>query len=105
MHIRPEMRARYPKDWALRSRVHPVLPRSKPGPVVRSGEQGPHPVTGSEVVLTVAHMYDRRPEAAEPGCRGIVQAQRNSVGFVLAMMDFQSKGIGWTFSTSPYHRP
>ena len=40
MHIRPEMRARYPKDWALRSRVHPVLPRSKPGPVVRSGEQG-----------------------------------------------------------------
>ena len=47
MPIRPEMKARYPKDWW------------------RGAENyKPHPITGSKVVLTTAHVYDHRPEAA-----------------------------------------
>jgi hypothetical protein len=62
--IRPENRARYPADWKLRS--HFVR-------FVRAGgrcewcdaEHGkPHPITGSTVVLTAAHVHDHRPEAA-----------------------------------------
>ena len=64
MPIRPEMRARYPRDWALRSRfVRFVRAR---GRCERCGaEHGrPHPLTGSIVVLTTAHVFDDRPEAS-----------------------------------------
>lgn len=60
MPIRPENRARYPTDWPEISRRI----RDKAGnkcewcPAV-NGE--PHPVTGSKVVLTVAHL-DHTPE-------------------------------------------
>ncbi len=64
MPIRPEMRARYPRDWKLRSRfVRLYRARGKCewcGAV--NGE--PHPITGSKVVLTTAHVFDHRPEAA-----------------------------------------
>ena len=64
MPIRPENRARYPKDWALRSRfIRTYRARNRCewcGAV--NGEA--HPVTGSRVVLTVAHVHDDRPEAA-----------------------------------------
>lgn len=63
MPIRPENRCRYPADWAIRSRfVRFVRGRGRCewcGAV--HGE--PHPVTGSIVVLTTAHVYDDRPEA------------------------------------------
>ena len=64
MPIRPEMRARYPADWALRSRfVRFVRARGKCEWC--GAEHGkPHPVTGSRVVLTTAHVYDDRPEAS-----------------------------------------
>ena len=64
MPIRPEMRARYPKDWALRSRFVRFY-RAKNRCEwcgARNGE--PHPITGSTVVLTAAHVFDHRPEAA-----------------------------------------
>lgn len=64
MPIRPEMKSRYPADWGLRSRfVRHVRARNRCewcGAV--NGE--PHPDTGSKVVLTCAHVFDYRPEAA-----------------------------------------
>jgi len=64
MPIRPENRARYPKDWPLRSRfVRFVRARGLcEWCGARHGE--PHPITGSTVVLTTAHVHDDRPEAA-----------------------------------------
>ena len=64
MPIRPENRARYPADWALRSRFVRLV-RAK-GRCEWCGAQNgqPHPVTGSRVVLTAAHVHDHRPEAA-----------------------------------------
>lgn len=63
MPIRHENRMRYPKDWKLRSRfVRFVRARGKCewcGAV--HGE--PHPITGSKVVLTTAHVWDDSPEA------------------------------------------
>ena len=64
MPIRPEMRKRYPADWKLRSRfVRTVRARNR---CERCGAENglPHPRTGSKVVLTCAHIYDDRPEAA-----------------------------------------
>jgi len=64
MPIRPENRARYPRDWKLRSRfVRFYRARGKCewcGAV--NGEA--HPITGSKVVLTTAHVHDHRPEAS-----------------------------------------
>lgn len=64
MPIKPENRARYPKDWKLRSRFVRVV-RAKNRCEWCGAENGkPHPITGSKVVLTTAHVYDHRPEAA-----------------------------------------
>ena len=63
MPIRKEMRQRYPEDWALRSRFVRFH---------RAGNRcewcGVHNYTlredtGAVVVLTAAHVYDKRPEA------------------------------------------
>ena len=66
MPIRTEMRARYPKDWRVRLRL--VRNYRSRGRCEWCGavNGSPHPVTGSRVVLTVAHVYDKRPEAASP---------------------------------------
>ena len=64
MPIRPENKARYPKDWKLRSRfVRFVRARNR---CEWCGAQNyeAHPITGARVVLTVAHIYDDRPEAS-----------------------------------------
>ncbi len=64
MPIRAENRGRYPRDWKLRSRfVRLSRARNQCGWCGAVNGQ-PHPVTGSRVVLTVAHVYDERPEAA-----------------------------------------
>ncbi len=64
MPIKPENRNRYPKDWRLRSRFVRKY-RAKNRCEWCSAENGkPHPVTESKVVLTCAHVYDKRPEAA-----------------------------------------
>lgn len=65
MPIRPENRARYPKDWKLRSRfVRFVRARNRCEWCGAQNDQ-PHPVTGSKVVLTCAHVYNHAPERAE----------------------------------------
>lgn len=61
MPIAPERRAEYPADWAAIS----LRVRQRAGWVCefcRQARQGePHPVTGSRVVLTVAHLdHDHR---------------------------------------------
>lgn len=64
MPILPENRARYPKDWKLRSRfVRFVRARGK-CEWCGAAHGTPHPVTGSVVVLTTAHVFDHSPEAA-----------------------------------------
>lgn len=71
MPIRPENRSRYPKTWA--SVVRPaILTRaddrcegSPAYPNCRADNGAPHPVTGSKVVLTIAHL-DHTPENCEP---------------------------------------
>ena len=64
MPIRPEMKNRYPADWKLRSRFVRFY-RAKNKCEWCGAENGkPHPVTGSKVVLTTAHVYDHRPESA-----------------------------------------
>jgi len=70
MPIRPENRSRYPKDWpAIRERI-----RARSGdrcegspayPDCRAVNGEAHPVTGSRVVLTVAHL-DHQPEHNDP---------------------------------------
>ena len=64
MPIRPENRARYPKDWRLRSHFVRFV-RARGRCEWCDAEHGkPHPVTGSIVVLTSAHVHDDRPEAS-----------------------------------------
>lgn len=70
MPIRPENLKRYPIDWkSIRRRI---LKRAKnkcegsPAyPNCRAGNLTPHPVTGSCVVLTIAHL-DHTPENCDP---------------------------------------
>ena len=64
MPIRPENRHRYPADWARRSRFVRFYRSRNRCEWCGCENHQPHPVTGSRVVLTVAHVYDRRPEAA-----------------------------------------
>ena len=63
MPIREEMRARYPTDWALRSKfIRFYRARNQCewcGVVTHTLRDG----TGAMVVLTVAHVYDKRSEA------------------------------------------
>ena len=64
MPIRPENRARYPADWKLRSRFVRFV-RARGRCEWCGAEHGqPHPVTGSKVILTTAHVFDDRPEAS-----------------------------------------
>jgi len=70
MPIRPENRDRYPKDWPAISRERRTAAGwrcegSPAYPDCRAVNGEPHPVTGSKVVLTVAHL-DHRPENVEP---------------------------------------
>ena len=64
MPIRPEMAARYPKDWKLRSRFVRFYRARNRCEWCGAANYEPHPITGSRVVLTVAHVWDHRPEAA-----------------------------------------
>jgi hypothetical protein len=64
MPIRPENKARYPADWKLRSRFVRLVRAQNRCEWCRAENGKPHPVTGSKVVLTAAHVFDHRPEAA-----------------------------------------
>ncbi len=70
MPIRPENKARYPKDWkaisqAVRDRAGNRCEGSPAFPDCRAANGQSHPVTGSKVVLTTAHL-DHTPENCEP---------------------------------------
>lgn len=62
MPIRPSMRKRYPRDWKLRSRFIRFY-RAK-NHCEWCGVENYSIRNGSKVVLTVAHVYDKRPEVA-----------------------------------------
>lgn len=64
MPIRPEMRGRYPADWKLRSFFVRFVRAGGRCEACGAEHGQPHPITGSRVVLTTAHVYDHRPEAA-----------------------------------------
>ena len=64
MPIVREMAGRYPADWTLRRRFI-IEYRAKQRCEwcgARNGE--PHPDTGNHVELTLAHVWDKRPEQA-----------------------------------------
>jgi 5-methylcytosine-specific restriction endonuclease McrA len=62
--IRPSERERYPSDWKLRSRFVRVVRSRGRCEWCGAANGQPHPVTGAMVVLTTAHVFDDRPEAA-----------------------------------------
>ena len=64
MPIRPENRDRYPKDWELRSRFVRFIRARNRCEWCGAENYKPHPITGSRVVLTTAHVHDKRPEAS-----------------------------------------
>lgn len=64
MPIRPENRARYPKDWRLRSHFVRFIRARGRCEWCGAENHKPHPKTGAYVVLTCAHVHDHRPEAA-----------------------------------------
>lgn len=63
MPIRPENKTRYPKDWKLRSRFIRFYRAKNRCEWCSAENYQPHPITGSKVILTVAHIFDDRPEA------------------------------------------
>ncbi len=79
MPFRPENRQRYPKDWAAISRR---IRHDRVGSRCEHAGCGaingqPHPITGSRVVLTVAHL-DHTPEnCAEGNLRAMCQLCHN----------------------------
>ena len=64
MPIRPEMRDRYPEDWERRSRFVIQYRARNRCEWCGAVNRRPHPITGSPVVLSAAHVYDHRPENA-----------------------------------------
>lgn len=78
MPIRDSERARYPKDWPaiskrIRERAGNRCEGSPAFPNCRAENGKPHPVTGSKVVLTCAHM-DHTPEnCADENLRALCQ--------------------------------
>ena len=64
MPIRPENKARYPADWKLRSRFVRFYRAKNKCEWCGAENYKPHPITGSNVILTTAHVYDDRPEAS-----------------------------------------
>jgi hypothetical protein len=68
MPIRPENKARYPKNWKqISERIRIERAQGRCEHIVENGTRcaaingQPHPLTGSKVVLTVAHL-DHVPE-------------------------------------------
>jgi 5-methylcytosine-specific restriction endonuclease McrA len=70
MPIRPENRNRYPPNWrvvraAILARAGNTCEGSPQYPDCRAVNGQPHPVTGSKVVLTIAHL-DHQPQNNDP---------------------------------------
>lgn len=79
MPIRPEEKARYPKNWKavsleVRAAAGWRCEGSPAYPDCRAVNAEPHPVTGSKVVLTVAHLNHQPEDCGEPGNRPNLKA-------------------------------
>ncbi len=59
-----DVRRGYPRDWPVRSWFVRVVRARNRCEWCGARNHQPHPVTGSHVVLTTAHVYDRAPGAA-----------------------------------------
>ena len=75
MPIRAENRARYPADWraisaAVRLDAGNRCEGSPTYPACRAENGKPHPVTGSKVVLTVAHLDHQPFDLRLPNVKG-----------------------------------
>lgn len=71
MPINKAKKKRYPEDWAtiraaILARSAGMCEGSPAYPTCRARNERPHPVTGSRVILTIAHL-DQTPENCEPG--------------------------------------
>ena len=65
MPIKPENKSRYPADWKARSRFVRFYRAKNRCEWCNAENYKPHPITGSKVTLTTAHIYDHRPEASD----------------------------------------
>lgn len=65
MPIQPQNRHRYPPEWPVISHLVRWLAGWRCEWCGAENGQ-PHPVTGSRVVLTVAHVHDPAPENVDP---------------------------------------
>ena len=59
-----DVRRGYPLDWPVRSWFVRVVRARNRCEWCGARNHAPHPATGSQVVLTTAHVYDRAPGAA-----------------------------------------
>lgn len=78
MPIRLEERDRYPKDWPeisrrIRDRAGNRCEGSPAHPDCRAENGRPHPVTGSRVVLTTAHLNHRPEDCSEGNLKALCQ--------------------------------
>ena len=64
MPIPKDMAQRYPDDWRLRRRFIIEYRAQNRCEWCGALNGEPHPETGSRVVLTLAHVWDKRPEQA-----------------------------------------
>ena len=64
MPIAKEMAKRYPADWTLRRRFIIEYRARDQCEWCGSRNDEPHPDTGNQVVLTLVHVWDKRPEQA-----------------------------------------
>lgn len=70
MPINKQKKKRYPREWAtiraaILVRSHGMCEGSPIYPACRAHNGLPHPITGSRVILTIAHL-DHIPENCEP---------------------------------------
>lgn len=78
MTIRPEERSRYPKDWPEISR-RIRFERAQGRCEFCGAEHGkPHPVTGSIVVLTVAHLNHHPEDCRDDNLKALCQRCHNA---------------------------
>lgn len=76
--IRPENKSRYPSDWPeIRVRILERAGNRCEGspvyPECRAVNHEPHPVTGSKVVLTIAHLEDPIEDCRDENLRALCQ--------------------------------
>lgn len=78
MPIRPEMRALYPPDWKLRSRLIRFVRAGNRCEWCDAANYQLHPITGSRVVLTVAHLNHEPADCRAENLAALCQRCHNT---------------------------